>query len=958
MTAERWRQIEELYHAALGCGPQARAALLARCDPEIKSEVESLLAQNSGEGILGQSALDAFAPSAVPRNPGDELGPYKIEGRIGAGGMGTVYRGYDTRLRRKVALKVLALENMPDVERKRRLLREARAASALNHPNIVTIYEIGSDRGVDFIAMEYVEGKRLDELVPSKGLAAAQILRYAVQIADALATAHAAGILHRDLKPSNIMVTGRERIKILDFGLAKAFEEPKRSPESSTLTMFPLTEEGTVTGTAPYMSPEQAQGLQLDGRSEVFSFGSVMYEMATGRRPFHADSRLALLNKIVNQDPQPPSELASVPPELEKVILRCLRKDVSRRYQTMADLKIALEDLETETSGRPANPSISPAISATRPLWLVHPRRAAALAAALLLMAGLGFLGIRTFHGSPNTDSLRTVKFTITPTNLRRGSDTDIDAEVSVSRDGKHIAYVEAQDAQLWIRDIDEEKARPVPGATNVYQVFWSPDNQFIGYARGCVNAGCDLVRIPVEGGTPTIIAKTKGLFRRANWSSDGETVVYCDTTGMYTVPTKGGPTTLVLAHPHIEHPSFLDLPHNRRAFLYQAVDAGMRGHGLFVQVEGEQQRHLLLVSSSTNPYPAYSPTGHIVYVDGFRDASAIWALPFSLEKLEATGKPFPITQHGSSPSLSLTGTLVYSDLPTDRQQLGTVDRSGGNFTPIGDAQRQSSPRLSPDGRKLAIEMVDTDPDLYIYDLTRAVKTRFTFDSAGVRLAGWTPSGDEIVYASNRNGNLDIFSKASSGNSDAKLLVARAAGPDWSPDQRFLIYVANSPETKGDLIYRERQKDGSLGDAKVFLKTPFNEVSPRFSPEGRFVAYVSDESGHNEVYVRDFPAGANKWQISAMGGTEPAWKKDGKELFYVEGRKLMAVSIATRPAFSSGTPAGLFEKRSLQSSLNPQYDVSADGKLFYILDRPAGEKPLSIHVVHNWFEEFRGQQAR
>jgi Tol biopolymer transport system component len=373
----------------------------------------------------------------------------------------------------------------------------------------------------------------------------------------------------------------------------------------------------------------------------------------------------------------------------------------------------------------------------------------------------------------------------------------------------------------------------------------------------------------------------------------------------------------------------------------------------------GEQRRRLLLVSSSSNPYPAYSPTGHIVYVDGVRAAAAIWALPFSLDKLEATGKPFLIVQHGSSPMVSRTGTLVYSDVPSDRQQLAWVDRSGGNFQAIGDPQRQSGPELSPDGRKLAVEIVDGNPDLFVLDLGRGIDTRFTFDQANEALGSWTPSGNQIVYASGQDGRASIFSKSSSGNGDANPLVRTSANersPDWSPDERFLIYVGVSADGKGDLLYRERQKDGNLGGPMVFVQTPFNEAAPRFSPDGRFVAYVSDESGRNEIYVRDFPNGANQWQISPRGGTAPRWARNGKEIFYAEQRKLMAVPVSTRP-FSAGSPVELFEKRSLQS-LNPQYDVSPDGKRFVILDRPAGEQPLSIHVVSNWFEEFRGAQTR
>ena len=571
------------------------------------------------------------------------------------------------------------------------------------------------------------------------------------------------------------------------------------------------------------------------------------------------------------------------------------------------------------------------------------------------VVAVLMFVGARVFRKSmPNADSERTVKFTITPKKLVRGSDTDIDAELSISRDGKHIAYVEDDGGQLWLRDLDQEEPRLVPGATRVYQAFWSPDNQTIGYVARGFAPGNDLVRIPAEGGTPTVIAKLAGAFRRANWSLDGETIVYCDTTGLYTVPAKGGTPNRILEHPHIEHPSFLYLPDGRRALLYQAVDPPQRGHGIYVQIVGDNERRLLTVSMSSNPYPAYSPSGHIVYVDGTGDSIAIWALPFSLATLQATGKAFPIVQHGSSPQVSSTGTLVYTDVPSDSLQLMWVDRSGNNLSNIGEAQRQSGPMLSPDGHKLAIEATDGDPDIWIFDLDRGIKSRLTFDPAVEALGAWKASGDEILYSSSRNGNLDVFSRPINGNDEANQLTA---GPmdevatDWSPDQRFILYSAGSRETKSAIFYRERRKDGSLGEPVPFLKTGFNERGGKFSPDGKLVVYVSDESGRNEVYVRDFPKGNQRWQISNKGGTAPRWSRNGKEIFYIEQRKLMTVSVADRAAFSPGTPAVAFEKRSLQTG---NYDVSADGKRFVILDR-INERPLLIHVVNNWFEEFRGR---
>jgi Tol biopolymer transport system component len=690
----------------------------------------------------------------------------------------------------------------------------------------------------------------------------------------------------------------------------------------------------------------------------------MLYEMITGRLPFPAQRTEAVLHAITSAEPEPVTALrAGLPMELEWIIGKCLTKNPAERYQHIDDLIVDLSTLRKKLdsgavvpAGSATRSGYAPAAPRDSPDRQRTIRRAALFAAMGAAALALAFIGARVFRHSPEAIALRTVKFTITPTQLVRGGDNNIDAEVSISGDGKHIAYVESQGGQLWVRDIDQEQARPVPGATRVYQVFWSPDDQSIGYAAAGFYPGRDLVRIPVQGGTPAVITKLQGAFRRAAFSSDGETIVYCDTTGMFTVPARGGSPTRIVEHPHIEHPSFLDLPGGRRAYLYQAVDRERPGHAIYFQMVGENQRRFVTLSSSNNPYPAYSPSGHIVYVDGNNESSAIWALPFSLATLQAAGKAFPIAQHGSSPMVSRTGSLVYSDVPSNRWQLVWVDRSGTSISTIGEPQRQRSPMLSPDGRRLAVEVMDGDADLWVYDLDRGIKTRFTSDSAVETLGAWSASGDQITYASTRGGNFDIFAKSSNGNGDASLLVGtplQEQGPDWSADHRFLIYVAVSPETKGDLLYRERRNDGSLGEPAVFLKTPFNEAAPRFSRDGRFVVYVSDESGKNEIYVRDFPNGANKWQISANGGIAPRWRRDDKEIFYVELRKLMAVGVARRPAFSPGAPAPLFEKRSVQSL---QYDVAPDGKRFVILDRPIGEPPLSIHVVHNWFEEFRGQQ--
>jgi eukaryotic-like serine/threonine-protein kinase len=934
VNAEQWERIAGVFQQALEMPAEARAAFLDQAcagDDALRRNVERLLAAEAEPSLT--SPLYEILGGGLELEPGQVLAHYRVEEKIGEGGMGAVYRAHDERLQRKVALKVLAPARFSGAERERRLLREARAASSLSHPNIVTIYEVGSHAGIDFIAMECVRGVCLDRMIPTRGMEAAKVLPYAVQMADAVAAAHAAGILHRDLKPSNVMVTEEGRVKVLDFGLAKMMDaEAAGTPDA--------TEEGTVAGTASYMSPEQAEGRKLDHRSDVFSFGSLLYEMTTGRKPFTADSRLALLTAIVTAEPRPPGEVAPLPADLAKLILRCLRKEPDRRYQTMADVRAALQDMMA-ASGPPRS---------RRRVVLTAVAGVAVLAAMAAITPGV----LRRAEPAAG----RTVKFTITPANLLRGGNGEIDAEVSISRDGKHIAYVESQAGQLWIRDIDSEQAQPVPGATGVYQVFWSPDSLSIGYSAGAFcggRPGCKLTRIPVGGGTPVPIAELKGAFRRAYWSSDGKTIVFCDTTGMYTVPAAGGAVTRILEHPHIEHPSLLDLPHGRHAYLYQAVDVGDPGHVLYVQVAGEERRRRIASTTSTNPYPAYSPTGHIVYVDGPADSPSIWALPFSLDSLQATGKAFRIVPRGSSPMLSATGSLVYSDVPSSRFQLKWVDRAGATLSTIGEPDLVGGPVLSRDGRKLAVDIRGKTPDLWIYDLDRGMKSRLTSDPRPKLAGAWSASGDELTYTRFSGQRLELFAKSVDPDGEPRLLVSDAAGatdPDWSLDGKVLLYSTPRRIVPGSLLYRRRREDGTSGDAELFLNGKVHVGSARFSPDGRYVAYVSDESGKYEVYVRDFPAGRQKWQVSSNGGVTPRWRGDGREMFYTEGRKLMAVSVSQGPAFVPGPPAVLFEKPQLRSI---PYDVAPDGKRFVILDTLAGEPPLAVHVVHNWFEEFRGK---
>ena len=929
-------KIEGIFHAVLELPPDQRPAYLdAACggDDDLLREVRQLLEQDEkSTAIVDTPTAEQTASLHTAVLPsGARLGPYRITGLLGAGGMGAVYRAEDTRLGRTVAIKLIRSGAAISAATRQRFEREARAVAALNHPHICAVYDVGSEGGADYLVMEYVEGETLAARLKKGPLELAAALKITCQVADALGAAHARGIVHRDLKPENIMLTAGVA-KVLDFGLAQTPAAVRLDSHTAEQT---LTTPGTILGTAAYMSPEQACGKDMDARTDIWSFGCVLYETLTARRVFSGSTRTEILAAILEREPDWSALPATTPALLRSLLERCLRKDVFRRLRDIGDARIELEDL----LAAPPAPASTPARRA--------PVRTAVLSAAVGAAASaLVFAGVLALRRPTEPVAPYTTKFIITPNRLARGGASEIDAEVSISPDGRHVAYVEAEDAQFWLRDIDQDKARPVPGAKAVYQAFWSPDSRYVGYsARG------ELVKIPMEGGTPVRICKLPNGFRRANWSSDGETIVFSDSTGLFTVAARGGEPTRLLAHNHLEHPSFLDLDHGRRAVLYQAREHDPR-HGIYVLVVGESKPRFLMYSASSNPYPAYSPTGHIIYADGMGDSLAIWALPFSLATLQPTGKAFPIAQHGSSQQVSRTGTIVYSDAPNDQHQLEWCDRSGKVLSTIGEPTRQAFPVLSPDDRKLAVANM-YDFEIWLHDLDHGSQTQLTFNPAMQYPTSWTAK-DEVTYSSDRTGNRDIFSKPADGSGEARPLVSTPADEDmadWSPDHRFLIYEVDSPETKNDLYYRERGKDGKLGDPVVFLKTPFREWQPRFSPDGKFVAYISNESGGPEIYVREFPSGANKVQISTHRGIAPRWRRDGKEIFYVEQRNLMAVAVTTHPVFSSATPIQLFQNAAL-----PNYDVSSDGKRFIVMEKPPAGPPLTIHVVQNWFEEFRPQR--
>jgi serine/threonine protein kinase/Tol biopolymer transport system component len=957
VTPERWQQVKKVLAAALERqGDQRMAYLKQACagDDALRQEVESLLAEEKGaEGFLEVPALEIpssmFDQDPNPSLCGQQLGSYKVLSLLGAGGMGEVYEAHDTKLGRKVAIKILPSAFVHDSERLSRFQREARVLAALNHPNIATIHGLEESGGVHYLVMELVPGETLAERVRAGPLAVGETLRICSQVAEALEAAHEKGVIHRDLKPANVKVTPEGRVKVLDFGLAKAFAGDGGEDLSLGPTLTAVgTEEGRILGTPAYMSPEQARGKVVDKRTDIWSFGCLLYELLTGQPIFRGETLSDTLAAVLGQEPDWRALPAETPAKVCDLLRRCLQKDARQRLHDIADARIEIE--ETLTAPRTALPIVS--TTGRAPGWLQRiPWGIAFVIGAVLMTTVVWF-----FRRTPPTVQQPVSRFVITLPAGQQLAGLDNGPAVAVSPDGTHIAYVAQQggNQELYLRSLDGLEAKPVPNTEGAVNPFFSPDGQWLGFI-----AGGKLKKVSINGGTALTLedAATIGF----SWNNRG-VIAFAPsyTSGLLQVSDAGGnPQPLTrLEKGEIAHrwPEFL--PDGKEVlFAVGTSISNWTNAQVAVQSVGADKRRNLIQGGMQ---PRYAPSGHLIYAQGGK----LMAVPFDPRRLEVTGTALPVVDgvlqspyYGIAQySISATGSLVYvpAALQATRRALVWVNRNGAERPLAAPPRSYRNPALSPDGRRIAVDITDSEDQIWLYDLSRETLTPITFGGNDATPV-WTPDGKRIALLSYEERSPNLFWQLADGSGRLERLTTSEYSQipkSWSPDGQLLAFTQAGATTGLDIWVLH------LGDHKAqpFLQTPADESVPQFSPDGHWLAYVSDESGRPEIYVRPYPGPGGKWQISTEGGKEPVWNRNGRELFYRSDNKMMAVEIATHPSFVAGKPRMLFEGPYLATPLtSPYYDVSPDGQRFLMLKPTvqAQAAPTQINVVLSWFEELK-----
>jgi eukaryotic-like serine/threonine-protein kinase len=879
---------------------------------------------------------------------GTRLGPYEIQSPLGAGGMGEVYRARDSKLNRDVALKILPARFTDDAERMARFRREAQVLASLNHPHIGSIYGLEESNNLRVLVLELVKGPTLaDRIIESgSGIPLEEALVIASQIAEALAYAHEKGVTHRDLKPDNIKITPEGNVKVLDFGLAKVLQgdthsgsDPSHSPTITNPTL-----EVMILGTPAYMSPEQAKGKPVDKRADIWAFGVVLYELLTGGHLFQRETTSDTLAAVLKEEP----DWSRIPVNVRPLLQHCLKKDPKRRLRDIGDMHLLLE-----TASVPLQRQQS---------WL-------AWAMVAVLIVALAAVSLIHFRERPLVSTL--VQFQISPSgSLVEG------IAFAVSPDGHHLAFAATGSdgiPRLWIRNLDSLEPRAISDsypsgafkALGAPSFFWSPDSRFIAF-----QSGSKLTKIDISGGPAQTLCDVQRTVVGGSWNRDG-VIVFGDsgTKGLMQVAAAGGVasplTTFDLSRKEVIHvlPSFLP---DGQHLLYLRASSIPENSGVYVgslntKPEEQDSRRLLATTSGPVYVPSSdSDSGQVLFLR----QGTLMAQPFDARRLEPSGEAVPIAEQVGSYidvglfSASNNGVLVYKSGSGLDYQLRWLDQQGKVLGTVAEPGRYNSIALSPDGRRVAVSRTNPDNtpnwDVWLLDLGRNTSTRLTYDQVRATFPVWSADGSSVIFDSVHEGESNLYLKSANGAGDERLLLKSTDGyqyaTSWSRDGRFLLYTEENPQTQSDLWVLPLQ-----GDHKPipFLRTKFSESSGRFSPDGRWIAYTSDESGSDEIYIREFSSGSaqgsgdveDKWLISKRGGTDPRWRGDGKELFYLApDGKLMVVDISAKPVLKAGAPRPLFQ-------LPPGvigFEVTADGQRFLIGAPVALNAPAPFTVVLNW----------
>jgi len=946
VSPERWQRIKNVFgEARIREGAEREAFLEEACgaDYGLRTEVDSLLREN-GSGLE--------SPIQATDWTGRDLGPFHVVEKIGAGGMGAVWKATDSKLGRTVALKFVAAHNLSG-ETQQRLLREAQASAALDHPSICHVYGIHEELGQTFIAMAYVDGPALAEKIKERPLPLDEALDIAIQIAEGLQEAHEKGVVHRDIKPHNVMLTAKGQVKITDFGLASLADRSK------------LTKTGTTLGTPAYMAPEQLEGGEVDRRADLWALGCVLYEMLTQKTPFDAEYEQAVAYGILNEEPEPVSaQRAGLPLDVDRVISKALSKNCQLRYQHADDFLVDLRGLRGSQKSGPvplsagaAHASTSRPLSATLPWFL-----------AICACLGVAYLALR-----PPVKQVGVRKFTLATPLGAESSPSVLFSGAKISPTGDSIVYT--TEAGIAVRHLTELDARLLEGTGGAIRPLFSPDGSMIAYG-----SDGELRKLSSSGGTSTLVCKWPGRsYFGGAWKPDGSEIIFSSgvAPALYRVAAGGGQPELLFSPDELRsmaaEATALRSGRGRTTPLAtRPVFAGESGEVLVFSLGYGGGVRMVAVNLATRQSKilrpgsshGYAPSGHLIYGSG----SGVWALSLSPERLEATGEPFLIAEGAFASSAAQDGTLIYVERELQSSRLVMRDRSGVRQGYVTEALPMlTSPALHSSGKRLVFEAwqereewraPEPDGELWAHDIEKGATRRLRGTANEEFRPVWSPSGEEVLYSSNEPGDFDLFIRRWDSSDEPRLVIgeeAREVSCDWSSDGLFILFRRQELGATGDMWYLQRDSgESEEWRAQPFIESPDADIRlARFSPNGRYVAYESDESGSTDIYVRSFPDGEFQGQISSAGGSVPLWGAGGRELFYVEGDVLMTTQVTTEGEFRFGKPERLFRDPNLRYTRAYPYAPTADSQQF-VMPEPVGEPaPARLRLVQNWYEEFR-----